>query len=173
MVTVYTSIGSNIDRRKNVQAAIDALGLRYGQVQSSAVYETEAVGFGGDPFYNLVSRFETDESAQDVNRFFKQVEAEHGRIHGGEKFASRTLDIDLILYGDLLLDEPGLKLPRDEIEKYAFVLEPLLELDEQGVYLPTSESYADMWVSACAKGKMAPANRLEWIPQPQSDGSGE
>lgn len=167
MVMVYASIGSNINRRENVQAAIDALGQRYGKLESSAVYETEAVGFGGDPFYNLVSRFETDESAQDVNLFFKKVEAEHGRIHGGEKFASRTLDIDLILYGDLSIDEDGLKLPRDEIEKYAFVLEPLLELDPEGVYEPLQRSYASMWEEACAKGKMQPAARLEWIPEPQ------
>lgn len=168
MVTVYVSIGSNINRRKNVQAAINALAERYGTIESSAVYETEAVGFGGDPFYNLVSRFETEEPAETVNRFFKQVEAEHGRIHGGEKFASRTLDIDLILYGELTINANDLKLPRDEIEKYAFVLEPLQELWPDGIYAPLGLSYSSMWSEACDSGKMEPAQRLEWIPEPDA-----
>ena len=131
MPTVYVSIGSNIDRKKNVQASIDALRERFGDLVLSSIYETEAVGFGGDPFYNLIAIFETEETASSINRFFKTVEAEHGRAPGSKKFAARTLDIDLILYGDDIVHTPELQLPRDEIEKYAFVLEPLAELAPQ------------------------------------------
>lgn len=168
MVMVYASIGSNIERRRHVQAAIDELGARYGHVESSAVYETAAEGFDGDPFYNLVSRFETDEPAESVNRFFKETEERWGRERGGEKFAARTLDIDLILYGDLETQEHGLKLPRDEIEKYAFVLEPLAELWPEGVYAVTGESFLLMWERAVEEGRMSPAERLDWIPEPDN-----
>lgn len=166
MVMVYVSIGTNIDRRKHVQAAIDELATVYGAVESSPVYETAAEGFEGDPFYNLVSRFETDEPAGNVNRRFKVIEERWGRERGGEKFSSRTLDIDLILYGDQTLDQDGLKLPRDEIEKYAFVLEPLVFLKPLGVYAPTGQTFESMWALAVEKGRMKPATRLDWVPEP-------
>lgn len=165
MVMVYVSIGTNIERRKHVQAAIDELSTVYGHVESSPVYETEAEGFIGDPFYNLVSRFETDEPAQVVNRRFKAIEARWGRQHGGEKFSSRTLDIDLILYGEQAIEQKGLSLPRDEINKYAFVLEPLVSLYPNGTYLPTGECFIDMWKAAISSGRMSPAKQLDWIPQ--------
>ena len=173
MATVYASIGTNIERRKHVQAAIDELSRHYGLVESSSVYETPAEGFDGDPFYNLVSRFQTDEPAAEVNRRFKEIEERWGRERGGEKFSARTLDIDLILYGDLIINEEGLKLPRDEIEYYAFVLEPLVELEPQGLYTPTGETFVSMWDVANANGQMKPAHRLDWIPTASSEQSAE
>ncbi len=164
MATVYASIGSNIERKRNVQASIDALRERYGQVDLSSIYETEAVGFGGDPFYNLIARFETDEAPERVNRFFKDVEAEHGRVRGGEKFASRTLDIDLVLYGDAVIDTDDLQLPRDEIEKYAFVLEPLAEIAPDERYPLSRETYAQMWKRLQEEKGMQAAPVANWHP---------
>ncbi|MGV6858616.1 MAG: 2-amino-4-hydroxy-6-hydroxymethyldihydropteridine diphosphokinase [bacterium] len=164
MATVYASIGSNIDRKHNVQASIDALRERYGEVWLSSIYETEAVGFGGDPFYNLIARFESDDSPEQINAYFKDVEAQHGRLHGGEKFAARTLDIDLILYGDLSLHRDSLQLPRDEIEKYAFVLEPLAEIAPEEKYVGRDETYKAMWERFVREGKMVSAPVADWLP---------
>ncbi len=164
MRTVYVSIGSNIHRKKHVQASVDALTARFGGIELSSIYETEAVGFGGDPFYNLVARFEADDSARGINQFFKEVEAKHGRVKGGKKFAARTLDIDLILYGDERIDTEELQLPRDEIEKYAFVLEPLAELAPTARYMISGETFLDMWERLKKQGDMASAPTVDWAP---------
>ncbi len=70
---------------------------------------------------------------------------EHGRVHGGNKFEARTLDLDLVLYGDLILSEGRLQIPRDEITRYAFVLEPLAEVSPDLRHPETNIRYAELW----------------------------
>ncbi len=164
MPEVFVSIGSNIDRERSISAGIDELWKRYGILRLSSVYETEAVGFEGEPFYNLVAAFRSDDAPGEINAFFKQIEQAQGRDPGDPKFAPRTLDIDLILYGDHIIDQPGLKLPRDEIDRYAFVLEPLAEIEPQMRYPGREQTFGEMWEQAVAGGKMQPAKKVEWMP---------
>ena len=128
MARVYVSIGSNIDRDHNVAAALASLQREFGELQQSTVYETEAVGFEGDPFYNLVVGFDTDLSPREVAALLHRIEDQQGRQRRAGKFSARTLDLDLLMYDQLVLDEDHLKLPRPEILDYAFVLRPLAEI---------------------------------------------
>ncbi|MFQ5643186.1 MAG: 2-amino-4-hydroxy-6-hydroxymethyldihydropteridine diphosphokinase [Thiogranum sp.] len=145
MVKVYVSVGSNIDRERNIASALGDLAGEYGELQQSRTFETEAVGFEGDAFYNLVVAFETGQTPQQVLEVLNRIEDKHGRDRSVGKFSSRTLDLDLLLYGDLVLDEPHLKLPRPEILEYAFVLQPLAEIAGDRKHPVTGFSFSMMW----------------------------
>jgi len=147
MVCVYISIGSNINRETNIRAAIDALRHRYGHLLLSRVFESESVGFQGENFYNLVAGFDTDESVHEVIHTLHHIEQFCGRSRQGPRFGSRVLDLDLLLYGDLVVNEPGLQLPRNDILKYAFVLQPLAEIAPHLRHPVVGKCYADLWAT--------------------------
>ncbi|MDH5594975.1 MAG: 2-amino-4-hydroxy-6-hydroxymethyldihydropteridine diphosphokinase [Gammaproteobacteria bacterium] len=148
MGKVFVSIGSNINREKNIRAGIDALKKTFGELILSPVYETEAVGFDGDPFYNLVAAFETELNPYQVNDALHQIEEDNGRDRSDPKFSSRTLDIDLLLYDDLIINDDKLQIPRDEIEKYAFVLKPLVDIAENVIYPITGKNLEELWLDS-------------------------
>jgi 2-amino-4-hydroxy-6-hydroxymethyldihydropteridine diphosphokinase len=125
---VFVSVGSNIDKESNIRSAVAALRAKFGQLVISRVYESAAVGFDGRSFHNLVIGFDTDCAPVEVAQILRGIEYQHGRTRHEERFASRTLDLDLLLYGDLISDKGGLQLPRDEITRYAFVLRPLADV---------------------------------------------
>lgn len=127
MAQIYLSIGSNIEREKNIRSCMQTLKRDYPDVVFSRIYETEAFGFEGDPFLNLAASLETPLSPDEVEKYLKSIEDQHARIREGAKFSSRTLDIDLLLYDQLDL-HPDMDVPRNEITKYAFVLFPLAEI---------------------------------------------
>ncbi len=145
MAKIYISLGSNIDRDRNTRAGIQALRERFGELELSSVYESEAVGFEGDAFYNMVIACEVNEDVHSANRALAEIEDAHGRDRSGPRFSSRTLDLDLLLYDDLVLDENGLKLPREEILKNAFVLWPLAEIAPGLVHPVVKKTYAELW----------------------------
>ena len=128
MARVYVSIGSNIDKEKNISSSVNALQRHYGPLDISNVYETKAVGFDGDDFHNLVVGFDTDETPLEIGQTLKQIEADHDRTRGKEQFESRTLDLDQLLYGDLVMQMDGVNVPHPDILRYNFVLKPLAEL---------------------------------------------
>jgi 2-amino-4-hydroxy-6-hydroxymethyldihydropteridine diphosphokinase len=144
MPRVYVSIGSNVDRERNVAGAVAVLRDRFGALVCSAVYETEAVGFEGGDFYNMVVGFDTDASLEDVAEALREIEDAHGRVRGGARFSSRTLDLDILLYGDVVRHDGRFDVPRDEIPRYAFVLLPLVEIAGSFVHPETGERLADM-----------------------------
>ena len=145
MATVLLSLGSNIDKRRNIRAGIDALEQRFGKVICSTIYESEAVGFDGDNFYNLVAQIETGEPVESVVTILKQIEDENGRTRSGPRFSSRTLDIDILLYDELVRDDEVVSVPRDEILKNAFVLGPLAELAGEQRHPQTGTPYRELW----------------------------
>jgi len=145
MARVYVSVGTNIDRERNVASGLAALAREYDGLQQSRLFETQAVGFSGDLFYNLVVAFETGQSPQQVSAVLTRIEDAHGRDRRGGKFSNRSLDLDLLLYDDLVVDEPGLVLPRPEILDYAFVLRPLAEIAGDRKHPVTGVSFAAMW----------------------------
>ena len=147
MARVYLSIGSNIERDRHIHAGVAALRQHYGPLQLSRVYESAAVGFDGDNFYNLVVALETDQPVQQVAKVLRAIEDEHGRTREGPRFSSRTLDIDILLYDDLILNEGKLVLPREEISKNAFVLWPLAEIAPALQHPLLKQSYAELWAA--------------------------
>ena len=141
----YISIGSNIDKNKNIPASLEALKLNFGSLTISSIYESESVGFIGDSFYNLVVGFNSELSVKEVAKILRQIELDNGRTRNSQKFSSRTLDLDLILYDNLIINDGRLQIPRDEIERYAFVLEPLTEIAPDLKHPISGLSYADLW----------------------------
>jgi len=141
----YISIGSNIDKDKYIPASLRALEQAFGELTISSIYETEAVGFIGDAFYNLVVGFDSDLEVKAVTKLLRQIELDNGRTRDSRKFAARTLDLDLILYGELIINDGRLQIPRDEIEHYAFVLEPLAEIAPSLKHPISQRSYAELW----------------------------
>ncbi|OQW65557.1 MAG: 2-amino-4-hydroxy-6-hydroxymethyldihydropteridine diphosphokinase [Proteobacteria bacterium ST_bin11] len=145
MPTGFISIGSNIDKETHIPSSLNALCKLFGELKVSSIFESEPVGFIGDSFYNLVVRFESELSAKEVAKLLKQIELEHGRARESQKFSARTLDLDLILYDDQIISDGRLQIPRDEIERYAFVLEPLAEIAPNETHPISKHSYKDLW----------------------------
>jgi len=145
MPTVYISIGSNIDRERSIQSAISELRQRFGCLILSSVYDTQAVGFDGDDFYNLIVAFESSESPRNIKHALNDIEEKCGRTPEQKQFSSRTLDLDLILYGNYISNEPKLQIPRKEITQYAFVLEPLAEIAGDLKHPVSQLSYKALW----------------------------
>lgn len=145
MARVYVSIGSNIERDANIRGGVADLQRHFGELTLSRVYESEAVGFDGDNFFNLVAAFDTDEDVLAVAKILHEIENDHGRTREGPRFSSRTLDIDMLLYDDAVLKEGKLELPRDEITKNAFVLWPLAEIAPALKHPVLQRSYAELW----------------------------
>ncbi|MBS1213331.1 MAG: folK-2 [Proteobacteria bacterium] len=147
MPEVYLSIGSNVDRDYHIPICLKELEAHFGPLVVSNIYESEAVGFQGDPFYNLVVGFRSEMPVQKLAASLAEIETLHGRNRDSKKFAPRTLDIDLILYGDLVVQEGRLALPRPEITEYAFMLEPLAEIAPDVVHPVLKETYASLWTA--------------------------
>ena len=145
MTRVYISIGSNIDKAINIPSSVKALQAQFGEMDISNVYESKAVGFEGDDFHNLVVGFDTESTPLEIGQILKQIEAEHGRVRGKEQFESRTLDLDQLLYGDLVMQMDGVNVPHPDILRYSFVLKPLAELAGDTIHPEEEQSLADLW----------------------------
>ena len=145
MAIVYLGLGSNINPEENLGIGVRELRRRYGETVLSNTYQSAAVGFDGADFLNLVIRLESSDTAASVH---EQIEAIHkmvGRQPGKEKFSSRPLDIDLLLYDDLIVDEPPLRLPRPDILEYSFVLKPLSEIAPDLIHPETGRTLGEHW----------------------------
>ncbi len=154
MARVYVSIGSNIDKEKNVPSSVKALQTHFGELDISNVYETKSVGFDGDDFHNLVVGFDTDEAPLEISQVLKKIESDHDRTRGKEKFESRTLDLDQLLYGDLVMQMDGVNLPHPDILRYNFVLKPLTELAGEVEHPEEEKTINELWELYEGKGEM-------------------
>jgi 2-amino-4-hydroxy-6-hydroxymethyldihydropteridine diphosphokinase len=117
------------------------------------------VGFDGSDFLNLVAGVDTGLEVEAVAANFHSIEDQLGRDRSQPRFASRPIDLDILTYDDLILDVPGIRVPRPEILENAFVLKPLQDIAPQRLHPETGESYAELWQ------RMAPtAPRLDLFP---------
>ena len=141
--TAYLSLGSNVSPDKNIQFALDQLSQIFGETVSSSIYKTKAVGFEGSDFLNLVVKIETGLDPEKLIDRLHGIEEMTGRITGTKAFNDRTLDIDVLIYGDYI--NPDLNIPRDEILMYGFVLEPLAELNPEGLHPIERVTFIELW----------------------------
>lgn len=155
-VRVYVSIGSNVDRERYVSAALDALDQWFGELEISPVYESEAVGFDGSPFLNLVVGVTTAMSVGELSRRFKQLEADNGRRRDVPKFSARTLDLDILTHGDQVGYIDGVELPRGEILQNAFVLRPMADIAPEAVHPLCGQTYRELWAAYNTGQKLWP-----------------
>ena len=145
MSIVYLGLGSNIDARANISSGIDALRQAFGRVECSPVYQTPAFGFEGDDFINLVARVETEMSPLELKSFLTDLEDRHGRDRQAPKFSDRTLDIDMLLYDDLYLLSPALRIPHGDILEAAHVLKPLADLAPEVIHPVCRKTMIELW----------------------------
>ena len=127
--TVYLSLGSNIgDRAENLNAAIDRLRSVGEIIQVSSFYETEPVEFAAQAwFLNCVIALDTEKTPQELLASILDIEQQMGRRRAQKK-GPRVIDIDILLFGNLIVDEPGLTIPHPAMHERRFVLEPLAEI---------------------------------------------
>jgi 2-amino-4-hydroxy-6-hydroxymethyldihydropteridine diphosphokinase len=144
---VYLSLGSNIDREKNILACLDALAEHFGELIISPVYESESVGFSGDSFYNLVVGIDSALSVGELAVIMRDIETVNKRSRAGPKFGPRTLDIDILTYGDVSGVVDGVTLPRDELTENAFVLLPLVDIAPNEKHSVSGKTYCDIATS--------------------------
>jgi 2-amino-4-hydroxy-6-hydroxymethyldihydropteridine diphosphokinase len=144
MARIYISLGTNVEPERHVTAGIVDLQHHFGPLQLSRVFESEAVGFKGTNFLNMVIGADTDLSISDVNALFKQIEQDNGRQVQAKKFSPRSLDLDLLLFDNIVCQAPVV-LPRDEILYNAFVLWPLAELIPNELHPVAQKSYQTLW----------------------------
>ena len=128
MAEAYVAAGSNVRPRASLRRALAMLGDEFPGLRASPAYSNQAVGFQGDDFINLGAAFLTDRPLPEVLATLKAIERALGREPGAPKWGPRTLDLDLLLYDDLVLDVPGLTLPHPRLHQRAFVLAPLAEV---------------------------------------------
>lgn len=155
------SLGSNIDREANLRRAIDLLREIYGRLTISPVYETEAVGFDGDDFLNLVICFETGDTVESVWSQLKNIEDAMGRDRSMPRFSARSIDLDLLTYGDLVIDRDGIQLPRHEILTNAFVLKPMSDIMGAKMHPQLKKTYHELWESMSPSAGRIEVVRLE------------
>jgi 2-amino-4-hydroxy-6-hydroxymethyldihydropteridine diphosphokinase len=143
--TAWLSLGSNLAPEANLLAAAGALRARFGAVVFSPVYRTPSVGFDGPDFLNAAAAIESDLDPFALNDWLHALEDAQGRQRGGARFSSRTLDIDIVFFDDLVLKGPGnLDLPRPEL-RHAFVLKPLADIAPLHRVPTTGETLAELW----------------------------
>jgi len=145
MARIYISIGSNINPAENVQRAVRGLREYFSNIQVSPVYESEAVGFEGSNFLNLVVGATTELDVHEANQLLHKIEDEYGRDRSGPRFSSRTIDLDLLLYDDRVVKEAGLDIPREEITQNAFVLWPLADIAPDIFHPEKQQTIKELW----------------------------
>lgn len=143
LTRVLLGLGSNNRREQNLTAGLDALEQLLGDLRCSPVFESHAVGYKGDNFYNLVVCGTTELPLMELDRRLKFIEADNGRYAPDRK--GLPLDIDVLMYDDLVGNFHGLRLPRPETLKNAFVLWPLALLVPDVMHPGVGRSFAELW----------------------------
>jgi 2-amino-4-hydroxy-6-hydroxymethyldihydropteridine diphosphokinase len=145
VTTVLVAAGSNIEPVANLRRALDALAGHYPSLRASRAFRNRAVGFEGEDFVNLVVAFDTDQDVRTVIERLHEAESLCGRARDAPKWAPRSMDLDILLYGERVCDEPGLVLPRPDLVRRAYMLGPAAELEPGRVHPTLGVTLAALW----------------------------
>lgn len=161
MVQAVLSLGSNIDAQANLAMAVKAIRGDLAQALFSKIYRSQAVGFAGDDFLNMVVSLQTDCSVAQLLQWTDSLEQLAGRIRQQRgRFDSRTLDVDILIYGDLVGSHFGTTWPDDDIIRYAHVLLPLAELHPEQRHPVLKKTYAQLWKEFDSRGVQIQVTKL-------------
>jgi 2-amino-4-hydroxy-6-hydroxymethyldihydropteridine diphosphokinase len=142
---VYVAAGSNVEPQQNLARAVAELERTFPGVRFSPWYRNHAAGFSGDDFINLVAGFGTQLPLAEILSRLHAIETLCGRPRDAPRWAPRTMDLDVLLYGDLVCDEAAVKLPRPDLLRRAYMLGPLAAL-APGVMHPTAKlTIGELW----------------------------
>jgi len=141
---VFVSIGSNEQAQLFVPKAISEIKLSFSPIVLSPIYESVAVGFDGENFLNLVVGFDTELSLSELARKLETIEQSCGRKRSEQRFTPRTMDLDLLIYGDLVRHDEEIDIPRNEVVSYAFVLKPLSQIAPDFIHPELGESFSSL-----------------------------
>ncbi|EGQ7851153.1 2-amino-4-hydroxy-6-hydroxymethyldihydropteridine diphosphokinase [Vibrio vulnificus] len=147
MNTVYIGVGSNIEREKHARAAWQELTLLGEALQASPIYECAAVGFDSHAFFNFVIRLNTSMTLEELASQLRQIELRWGREENAAKYQDRTLDLDIVLFGECISSQKP-ELPRSDIFKYPFVIQPLYDLQPDLVIPGDGRTVEEIWQTA-------------------------
>ena len=147
MARVYLSLGSNLEPHRHLSAALDELRTRFGAIDVSPAYRSRSVGFDGADFVNLAVGLDTDLEPEALNDWLHALEDRHGRRRDVPRYSDRTLDVDIVLYGEQVITGPGhLQIPRKEL-RHAFVLKPLADIAPQLHHPVSGQTMAALWAA--------------------------
>ena len=169
MTRVYVAAGSNVQPATNLVRALNKLQHYFPDLVTSTAYRNEAVGFEGQDFINLVCSFETDQGVRPVIALLHEAEAACGRERNAPRWAPRSMDLDILLFGDMVCDEPGLVLPRPDLVRRAYMLGPMAELAPQQVHPLSGRTMRDLWDEFDQRAHPMQAVDIGWTGTGRSD----
>jgi 2-amino-4-hydroxy-6-hydroxymethyldihydropteridine diphosphokinase len=159
---VLVAAGSNIEPVANLRRALDVLARHYPRLRCSRAYRNAAVGFEGEDFVNLVVGFDTGDDVESVLAHLHEAEAKCGRERMAPKWAPRSMDLDVLLFGDRVCDEPGLVLPRPDLVRRAYMLGPAAELAPGTVHPTLGRTLAELWRDFARDGHPMHVVDFDW-----------
>jgi 2-amino-4-hydroxy-6-hydroxymethyldihydropteridine diphosphokinase len=146
-VPVYVAAGSNVDARRQLRLALGELDRSFAPLSVSRAYANKAVGFEGEDFVNLVLGFTTALPLAEVLARLHEIEALCGRPRAAPKWGPRSMDLDLLLYGDVVGTFPGATLPRPDLVKRPYMLGPLADIAPTLVHPTLHKTIAELWAA--------------------------
>lgn len=164
MPAVFVAAGSNVAAEANLRTALDVLHRHFAPLTVSRTFRNAAVGFSGDDFLNLVVGFDTAHDVDAVLGRLHEAEAACGRERHAPKWAPRTMDLDLLLYGDLVCERPGLVLPRPDLVRRPYMLGPLAEIAPGLRHPALGLTIGELWQSFDARSHAMQPLELGWAP---------
>lgn len=151
MPEVFVAAGSNVEPEKNLKLALAELEKSFAPLRVSPAYRNRAVGFEGADFLNLVVGFSTDLDIHAVRSRLQEIEGLCGRPRHAPKWAPRSMDLDILLYGDDVRDEPDLKLPRPDLVRRAYMLKPIADIAPQLRHPTLGKTMRELWAGFAGK----------------------
>jgi 2-amino-4-hydroxy-6-hydroxymethyldihydropteridine diphosphokinase len=145
MVPAFVAIGSNLDPAERMRQAARALRRQFPDARFSRCYRNPAFGFEGPDFYNAVAGFSTTLPIEALLSSLREIEVQCGRARADPKWEPRKMDLDLLLYGDVVSEGPGYTLPRRDLRRRVYMLGPLAELAPDWIYPPSGPTIAELW----------------------------
>jgi 2-amino-4-hydroxy-6-hydroxymethyldihydropteridine diphosphokinase len=145
MTVVFVAAGSNVEPERHLRLAVEELRRAFGDLRISPWYRNQAAGFAGDDFINFVVGFDTALEVHEVIARLRAIETTCGRPRDAPKWAPRSMDLDILLYGDLVLEENGLRLPRPDLLRRSFMLGPLADLAPELMHPTAGATVGELW----------------------------